>query len=200
MSKNDQRNPMAIGPETGFEATTPAEQAQPSTQDLSSLKQVRDILVGPLSSELEETVRELDERLDRTVKELSDTTDKHVVAMEDKLQTELGRLNGEIGSHRDESQDRLRDLEQQMRSGLDELRKSIESIGDNVREQLDQMQETVTRKLENESQNLRGELVDRGSLSAALSEVALRLSGPVGAMHEMDPDRPDIDIDKLLDG
>ena len=182
--------------------------------DLSSLKQVRDILVGPLSTEIEQTVRELDQRLDRSMVEFSETTSKRVDAVEARFKGEFERLNGEVGSQNERSRDRIGQLEREMNSGLDDLRESLITLTgdlekasesfrdelDKVREHVGQVVESVTTRLDDESRRLQDEMVDRSSLSAALSEVALRLAGSSGHLHDSDPDRPDIDLDHLLDG
>lgn len=214
MSENGQHDHLGFDPETGFADTGSAQADAPAAQDLSSLKQVREILVGPLSSELEGTVRELDKRLDVTVKEISESSDKRIAAMEDKLQSELERMGDEMDGHRNQDRETFEGLERETTSGFEELRRSAKELTEEmakatedfrselgkIREQVDRLVETVSNRLDDECLSLRAELVDRASLSAALSEVALRLAGTSGAMHEIDPDRPDIDIDHLLDG
>jgi len=196
MSKNEQHDPLGIDPQGGLAAVSPTGEELPTPQELQSLKQVREILVGPLSTELEATVRDLDQRIDRIVGDLSDTTGKRIGAVEDKLQDGLDRMNVEMGSGLEELRGSVKGLVDEMTQLSEKFRSEL----DRVREQVDQLMETVATKLDDECRSLRGELVDRASLSAALSEVALRLAGSDGPMHDIDPDHPDIDIDSLLDG
>ncbi len=64
-------------------------------------------------------------------------------------------------------------------------------------EKLEQLSKTLTGKVDHETTQLRGELVDRASLAAALSEVAMRLSGTPQGMT-IDPNAVDPEIDAAL--
>ena len=197
---------------------TPTSQTQvPSAQELASLMQVREILTGPLATDVEQRITEMDQRLDQTLQEFTESSTKQMNAIEQGYKNELGKLNEELGDQRVQYQDRVERLERELSLGLEQMRGNIQDVSDQlattteslrtefgkefdaIRGSLDELLEKVTVKLDDERDRLRDELVDRETLSAALSEVAIRLAPPTGEAHEIDPEQHDMELDQILE-
>ena len=197
---------------------TPTSQSQqPSAQELASLMQVREILTGPLATDVEQRISEMDQHLDQTLQEFKETSTKQINTIEQGYKSELGKLNEELGDQRVQYQDRVERLERELSLGLEQMRGNIQDVTDQlattteslrsefgkefdaIRGTIDELLEKVTIQLDEEKHRLRDELVDRETLSAALSEVAIRLAPPAGDAHEVDSHDAEMELDQILE-
>jgi len=202
-------------PDSG--ATAQETGTTPSPAELASLMQVREILTGPLATDVEQRITALDQRLDQTLQEFTDTSTKRIDVVEQSYKDELGRLNAELTDQRGQYDDRVERLERELSLGLEQMRGNIQDVTDELAtvaeglrvelaKELDAIKgtlqglfENVTVKVDEEAPRLRGELVDRDTLCAALSEVAMRLAPPGEETHEIDPEQHDMELDAILE-
>jgi hypothetical protein len=178
---------LAINFETGFIDEGHSAKAPPSPQPDGSLLQLREILVGPLSREFEQRLGRIEQRIDRSILEFIRQTTGRIEELEQRLESRMQQL--ESG---------LAELGDGTRATVEEMRADLARQADASAEELQELGAVLTSDLEGKAAMLRGELVDRVSLSAALSEIALRLSGGAQAAG-IDPSQPDLDLDELLD-
>jgi len=218
MSKKpeSETTPQVTTGSTPTAATTTGSQA-PSAPELASLMQVREILTGPLASNVDQRIAEMDQRLDQTLQGFTQTTMKRVETVEQSYKDELSQLRTGVEEDRTQFHDRLERLERELSLGLEQMRGEIKDVSDQmatdtealrvefgkdfdaIRGTIQELFEKVTVKLDEEKHRMRDEMVDRDTLSAALSEVAMRLAPPSGDTLEMDPNQPDIELDHILD-
>ena len=189
----------------------------PSAQELASLMQVREILTGPLATDVEQRITEMDQLLDLTLQEFTETSTKQMNVLEQGYKDELGKLNEELGDQRVQYQDRVERLERELTLGLEQMRGNVQDVADQlattaeslraefgrefdaIRGSLEELLEKVTLQLDEEKLRLRDEMVDRETLSSALSEVAMRLAPPSGEADEIDPDQHEMDLDQIIE-
>jgi DNA anti-recombination protein RmuC len=216
--KKNPEVPEPIEPGADLQVDAEPKDSAISQPELASLMQVREILTGPLASEVEQRIVEMDRRIDRVLQDLAQSTTKRIDAVENNYRDETRRLNDDLKAERDQQQQRIETLERETSLGQEQMREEIQKVREEVTKSTERMHEELTREYEaihrkieellqkvderfaDERQSLRTELVDRDSLSAALSEVAIRLAGPGDAGHHVDPTQPDIEIDQILDG
>jgi|GEM_PF-4481314 len=200
----------------------PQESSTPQTPgidppELASLMQVREILTGPLATDVEHRIAEMDQRLESTLTEFTATSATRMDAIEESYKSELGKLNDELGEQRVQYQDRVERLERELSLGLEQMRGNIQDVTDQlattaetlraelgqdfeaIRGTVQELFEKVTNQFDEEKLRLRNELVDRDTLSAALSEVAIRLAPPSGETHEIDPEEHEMELDQILE-
>lgn len=213
--KNENETSAQTKQDTENQETTENPGATPP--ELASLMQVREILTGPLATDVEQRISDMDRRLDRDLKDFGKTSKTKLEAAEKNFKEDFGKLRAEFEEDRTQYHDRLERLERELRLGLEQMRGEIQDATDRmatnteelraelgkefdaIRGTIQDLFDKVTHKLDEEKVRVREELVDRETLSAALSEVAIRLAPTAGEVHEVDPAHHDVDLDQILD-
>ena len=188
--------------------TTSSEQEPLQTQTpdadgasaVGNLDKVRDLIFGGQMRDYERKFARLEERLAKETNDLRDEVRKRLAALEAYMKTEVESLSERLRLEQDgrTSADKdlgreLRDTSQQLDqrvSQLDEfvargqrdLRQQLhtqhQELGDDIRSRV----EDVLVRLAHEAQELRSDKTDRKALAALLTEMAMRLTGEVGAL------------------
>ena len=167
---------------------------------VGNLDKVRDLIFGGQMRDYERKFARLEERLAKETNDLRDEVRKRLAALEAYMKTEVDSLSERLRLEQDgrTSADKdlgreLRDTSQQLDqrvSQLDEfvargqrdLRQQLhtqhQELGDDIRSRV----EDVLVRLAHEAQELRSDKTDRKALAALLTEMAMRLTGEVGAL------------------
>ena len=164
-----------------------------------NLDKVRDLIFGGQMRDYERKFARLEERLAKETADLRDEVRKRLVALETYMKTEVESLSERLRLEQDgrTSADKdlgreLRDTSQQLDQRLSQLDDFVargqrdlrqqlhvqqQELGDDIRSRV----EDVLVRLAHEAQELRSDKTDRKALAALLTEMAMRLSGEVGA-------------------
>ena len=171
----------------------------------AGLNQVRDILLGPMSQTFEQKLNQLEQSIERSMRDLSGKTSVHIEELQKRTDDKLVQMNEDMKEDRERHSKAADKFKQECDTAMNQVRARVErfvkqcetsqaEFAEATRAKMEQLSVTLTGRLETEVGLLRAELVDRASLSSALSEAALRLSG---AVHDMPTDSnaagPEID-------
>jgi DNA repair exonuclease SbcCD ATPase subunit len=109
---------MSIGQEEGAGAARKPEKTPTENAETDKLEKIRDILFGQQVRELEERLRVVEERLSGNLSALEQASAGRM----DGIEKQIGELQGNLGSERDERQSGERSLTER----LEELSRSLE--------------------------------------------------------------------------
>jgi hypothetical protein len=179
---SDEHNPNRgprIDPRTGF-ATDISQADEPSLLDAGSLHQVREILLGPIS-------RELEQRLDQMQRNLEEK-------IAGRVEEVKGRIRQEAMMEISSAVNELREVAGSRQSTRDELSREIGSL----RQEIEKLSAKSACELAEEAGRIRDEMLDRDTLVSLLTEGAARLKGPATEALTLEFDEREVDLDELL--
>jgi hypothetical protein len=168
------------------------------------LGQVREILLGPVSRNLQDRLQEVERRLEQVVRDLEQIGGSRLEEMERRLQGAVDDAGGKLDRHCEEQAQQARLADEKIDGALGEMRDTAGALRDEISNVKNEVLTTLSREIEACKQEaearaskLPDEVVDRATLSAVFSEAALRLSG--GTKSGIDFDESEFDLDKLID-
>jgi exonuclease VII large subunit len=186
----DEKNPTTTDPTDPQSADAHGAASQP---DVESLSQVREILLGPVSRSIEQRMTRLEERLDQSIRRMEESVSGRAEELQQRLRDETERLDRDMGELRETHSEEM----QQTKSEIDLAIDTWQEKAGLLSEELSSVQQLVRDELTREAGRLRGELVDRGTLSSLFSEIALRVNGAGGTLTA-EPGESEAEIDDLL--
>ena len=202
---NDQDTEVIVPMDSISEETSEAPQGDaPQPIGADSLGQVREILLGPVTRDLQCRVDIVEQRLDHIIRDLEQRTDSRIDEAERRLREELGELSSRVGQQADGQSEQWEQANQKIEAGATELREKIGALTDEISAVKGEVLAKLARDVDALKEELRREstqasdgLVDRATLSSLLSEMALQLDG--GAKKALDFEESDIDLERLIE-
>ncbi|MCP3982029.1 MAG: hypothetical protein GY716_22215 [bacterium] len=202
----------ALAPENG-DSDPPAQTAEPTGAELN---QLREILVGSQTRNIEQRLARMEQRFEMAVASLTEEANDRIETLEGSLKDQLTSLCDKLSAQREERSK----LFQQLKSDLETATKKLETkdgeISDrvskmqgelradilrqvnSVNEELDQRSETLSQELAGTAVTLRNESVDRATLSELLTQVALGINQPPDMMPELTQADTEEALDSVL--
>ena len=159
-----------------------------------SLDKVRDILFGAQVRDADRRFARLEERLTKEAVDLKDDVRKRLGVLEQFVKHEIESLADRLKGENEARTDAVKDLSRELRDASKASEKKFGQIDDQVarvqrelRQQLLDTHQKITddiqrqaqegmARLARESSELRAEKVDRATLAAMLTEMAMRLT------------------------
>lgn len=176
----------------------------PQPVGADSLGQVREILLGPVSRDLQRRLDIVEKRLDLIISDLEQKTDSRISETERKLREELDELTSKLGQQGDRQSEQWDRTSEKIEAATTELREQtgaltheISAVKEELLSKLSRDFDAFKEEVRRETSKTSGGLVDRATLSSLLSDLALRLDG--GAKKALDFDESDIDLERLIE-
>lgn len=202
---NDHDSEVTVQIDSMSEAMSGAPQGDaPQPVGADSLGQVREILLGPITRDLQCRMDIVEKRLDHIVRDLEQRTDSRIEETERKLREKLSDLAGKLGQLGDRQSEQLDQAKEKIETAATELREKTGALTEELSAAKEELLGKLSRDVDALKEELRREstkasegLVDRSTLSSLLSDLALRLDG--GAKKALDFDESDIDLERLIE-
>lgn len=204
---------MDFGGDAEFVSAGPQAAAMSATaagpQDAAAMDQVRELLLGPLAVEWKTKMTQLSQRMDGSMLELDRRTSDRVRELESRFKDGMDAMVAELAELKEEQSSMMQQVRDELEEGTRSLSEKLETFSDRlaaerkseiqaIRKELELLSSSIGSRLDSEAAALRSELVDRDSLSAALSEVAMRLTAPT-EMFVADVNQPDLDLEAAIE-
>jgi hypothetical protein len=202
---NDHDSDFNVQIEPESEAMSEASQGDaPQPVGPDSLGQVREILLGPVSRDLQRRLDIVEKRLDLIVRDLEQKTESRIEEMERRLRDELSDLTSKLGQQGDRQSEQWDRANEKIEAAATELREKTGALMDEIPVLKEEFLSKLSRDIDTLKEEFRREskkssdgLVDRATLSSLFSELALRLDG--GVKEALNFDESEIDLDRLIE-
>ena len=169
-------------------------EAAENAQDPGNISQVRDILFGSKSREIDRKLARLEERIDESIQSLENETRKRFDALEKVIRSEIASLGDRIATEERERTENLKKLDQSFQDKINNSDRRISQCNDTiakaertvrellleqikvVRDELQQSNSKVRRQMDSEFSDVRRTKLDAEGLSELFREFSVRLT------------------------
>jgi DNA anti-recombination protein RmuC len=176
----------------------------PQPVGADSLGQVREILLGPVSRDLQRRLDIVEKRLDLIVRDVEQRTESRIEETERKLREELSDITSKLGQQDARQCEQWDQANEKIEAAAKELREKTGTFTDEISAVKEEVLSKLSRDIDGFKEEVRREtrkrsdgLVDRATLSSLFSELALRLNGEM--KKALDFDESEIDLDRLIE-
>lgn len=164
-------------------------------QHSESLEQIREILFGNQSRDIDVRLQQVHDRIAEAVGGLRSLIGERTDALNLKIEQEAGRLHEQLNGHQRNADARMSELDNRLNDSTNDIRQQIGSLSETLsvaerslrndmdsglaelREQLFSQVEQMRDRLQHEVHQLNGATVSRRSFSEALRELSSRFDG-----------------------